>query len=321
MKRAANLFDSICCIQNLHEAYYKASKKKRLKKDFLLFRTSYESNLELLRKELIGNTYLHGGYRQFEIFEPKSRIISVSDFRDRIVHHAVINILEPVFERQFVYQTYACRKNKGTHKAALYALKKTKNNKFFLKLDIKKYFDSINHIVLKCKLSNIIKDERCLNLLFLIIDSYCISVNSKDKAGLPIGNLTSQFFANFYLSSLDHFILEKLKVSGFVRYMDDIVIFDNSKNKLKTVYTEMEKYCKEILFLTFNPVILDKTVNCVPFLGWKLSPSGIGLLNKTKSRMKQKIRTIQNELEKGMVSREKALERIIAVFAARKVFH
>lgn len=157
--------------------------------------------------------------------------------------------------------------------------------------------------------------------MFLIIDSYCISVNSKDKAGLPIGNLTSQFFANFYLSSLDHFILEKLKVSGFVRYMDDIVIFDNSKNKLKTVYTEMEKYCKEILFLTFNPVILDKTVNCVPFLGWKLSPSGIGLLNKTKSRMKQKIRTIQNELEKGMVSREKALERIIAVFAARKVFH
>lgn len=137
MKRAANLFDSICCIQNLHEAYYKASKKKRLKKDFLLFRTSYESNLELLRKELIGNTYLHGGYRQFEIFEPKSRIISVSDFRDRIVHHAVINILEPVFERQFVYQTYACRKNKGTHKAALYALKKTKNNEFFLKLDIK----------------------------------------------------------------------------------------------------------------------------------------------------------------------------------------
>lgn len=119
------------------------------------------------------------------------------------MHHAIMNILEPVFERQFIYYTYACRKNKGSHKAVLYAFEKARKCKYFIKLDVRKYFDNIDHEILKSMLNHIIKDRKCLNLLFSIIDSYGWGQEGK---GLQIGNLTSQFFANYYLSVLDHFV-------------------------------------------------------------------------------------------------------------------
>jgi retron-type reverse transcriptase len=130
--------------------------------------------------------------------------------------HAIINVLEGVFERLFIYHTYACRKGKGTHAAARYAFKCAERSTYFLKLDVRKYFDSIDHTVLKSLLCRIIKDTRCLELLFSVIDSYVSCHTAPDSAsrGLPIGNLTSQFFANLYLSPLDHFVLEQLKPEG-----------------------------------------------------------------------------------------------------------
>lgn len=320
MKRATKLFDQICDIQNLHEAYYKASKSKRLSAEVMIFNQNYEQNLEKLRCSLIEGCYKHGKYRQFTIIDPKERIISAAPFADRIVHHAIINMLEPVFERQFIFHTYACRSGKGTHAAARYAFKKAKSCKYFLKLDVRKYFDSINHSILKNFLCRIIKDSCCLALLFGVIDTYCVNqneLNVSDKKGLPIGNLTSQFFANFYLSSLDHFVLEHLKPCGYVRYMDDIVVFENSKENLKSIFAAIQGFCSENLKLLLKTPVFGLCKNGVPFLGWNISSEKITVLKSTRSRMKSKLSQIENDFLRGRSTLEKSLERITAVYAAR----
>lgn len=320
MKRATKLFDQICDIQNLHEAYYKASKSKRLSAEVMIFNQNYEQNLENLRCSLIEGSYRHGKYRQFTIIDPKERIISAAPFADRIVHHAIINVLEPVFERQFIFHTYACRVGKGTHAAARYAFKKAKSCKYFLKLDVRKYFDSINHSILKNFLCRIIKDSCCLTLLFGIIDTYRVSqneLNISDKKGLPIGNLTSQFFANFYLSSLDHFVLEQLKPCGYVRYMDDIVVFENSKDRLKSIFAGIQDFCLGNLKLYLKIPIFGICKNGVPFLGWNISSGKIGVIKSTRNRMKSKLNQIENDFLYGRSTLKKSLERKTAVYAAR----
>ncbi len=321
MKRAGKLFEKICCIQNLHEAYYKASKNKRLTAGYIDFRKNEEKNLASLRQSLLNGKYKHGKYRHFIITDPKQRLISAATFSDRVIHHAIMNVLEPIFERQFVFHTYACRKGKGTHAAARYAFKCAKKSTYFLKLDVKKYFDSIDHSVLKQLLCRIIKDVRCLELLFCVIDSYkvpfCGDAASEREKGLPIGNLTSQFFANFYLSLLDHFVLEKLKPKAYVRYMDDIVIFDDSLLRLKQILKDVNVFCSEKLVLSLKMPVFGKCRNGVPFLGWKLSSKGIKILKKTQRRMKQKLFLIEAELSKGKISSEKALERAKSVYTAR----
>ena len=321
MKHVGKLFEEICCIQNLHEAYYKASKNKRLTAGYIHFRKNAEKNLAFLRQLLLDGKYKHGKYRHFTITDPKQRLISAATFSDRVIHHAIMNVLEPVFERQFIFHTYACRKGKGTHAAARYAFKCAKSSAYFLKLDVKKYFDSIDHAVLKQLLCRIIKDSRCLSLLFCVIDSYKVpfgdgAASGREK-GLPIGNLTSQFFANFYLSLLDHFVLEKLKPKAYVRYMDDIVIFDDSLLRLKQIFKDVEIFCSEKLVLSIKMPVFGKCRNGVPFLGWKLSSKGIRILKKTQRRMKQKLLVIKAEFSAGKISLEKACERAKSLYASR----
>ena len=320
MNRAGNLFEKICDIQNLHEAYYKASKNKRFTSGYINFRKDSETNLEKLRKSLVDGKYTHGQYRHFIITDPKQRLISAASFPDRVIHHAIMNVLEPVFERQFIFHTYACRKEKGTHAAARYAFKCAGRSEFFLKLDVRKYFDSIDHTILKQFLCRIIKDARCLELLFGVIDSYKIDFEGDSvgrKKGLPIGNLTSQFFANFYLSALDHFILEKLKPEGYVRYMDDMVIFGDSVKNLKNIFDEVDHFCLEKLALFLKIPVFGKTFRGVPFLGWRITKDRIFLLSKTKRRMKNRLKEIQKSFERGKITEEKAVERTKAVCAAR----
>ena len=320
MNRAGNLFEKICDIQNLHEAYYKASKNKRFTSGYINFRKDSETNLEKLRKSLVDGKYTHGQYRHFIITDPKQRLISAASFPDRVIHHAIMNVLEPVFERQFIFHTYACRKEKGTHAAVRYAFKCAGRSEFFLKLDVRKYFDSIDHTVLKQFLCRIIKDARCLELLFGVIDSYKIDFEGDSvgrKKGLPIGNLTSQFFANFYLSALDHFILEKLKPEGYVRYMDDMVIFGDSVKNLKNIFDEVDRFCLEKLALFLKIPVFGKTFRGVPFLGWRITKDRIFLLSKTKRRMKNRLKEIQKSFERGKITEEKAVERTKAVCAAR----
>ncbi|MBQ5385359.1 MAG: group II intron reverse transcriptase domain-containing protein [Treponema sp.] len=316
MKRAKSLFDRIVSYDNLRLAWVKARKGKTSKKVVRHFSRDVNRNLEKIRKRIVQEPPEFSSYIQFKIFDPKERTISVVPFSDRVIHHAVINILEPVFERQLIFHTYACRKGKGTHAAARYAFGMAKSAKCFLKLDVRKYFDSVDHGVLKNQLCRIIKDGRCLELLFSVIDSYCTA----EGKGLPIGNLTSQFFANLYISPLDHFVLEKLKPKGYVRYMDDIVVFSDSMETLSKIFCSAETFCAENLHLTLKPPSFGFTKDGVPFLGWLLKSSGVRLLRKTKHRMRVKIRSIENDFQSGWACEEKTLSRIESVLAARKLY-
>ena len=304
MKRAKSLFNQIVSYDNIRLAWLKARRHKSSKNVVRNFNKNVDKNLLQVQKNLKSKPAILSKYSQFTIYEPKERLISVVPFIDRVMHHAIMNVLEPVFEKQFIFHTYACRKGKGSHKAIKYAFSKAKNCKYFLKLDIKKYFDNIDHQVLKQKLCKIIKDKECLDLLYNIIDSF-----STEK-GLPIGNLTSQFFANLYLSELDHFVLEQLKPCGYVRYMDDFVLFENDKDKVKMDLKLIEEFCKIRLFLNLKPFILGKCKDGFSFLGYFINSKNIRLSQNSKKRKKTKLKRINFVFINGFISETKYLEKV-----------
>ena len=285
MKRINNLFEQITDLDNLKSAYLKALKGKRYTPEALLYGNRIDENLYRLKTQLEEETYNHGTYRQFKIYDPKERVITAASFEDRIIHHAIMLVLESVFEKQFIFHTYACRKGKGTHKAVEYASKQARHCKYFLKLDVRKYFDNVDHDILKTKLCRIIKDEKCLRLLFSIIDSF-----GEGNKQLPIGNLTSQFFANFYLSSLDHMVLETLKPHGYVRYMDDVIIFEDSRRRLFEFFKALSEFAVNELQLTFKQPVINKCATGIPFLGFLLRGNSISILSKNWKRKVKKAR-------------------------------
>ncbi len=309
MKRAKSLFNQIISYENVRLAWIKARRHKTSKNVVKNFSKNVNKNLLIVQKNLTSKPAILSSYSQFTIYEPKERLISVVPFIDRVMHHAIMNVLEPVFEKQFIFHTYACRKGKGSHKAIKYAFCKAKNCEYFLKLDVKKYFENIDHNILKRKLSKIIKDKDCLDLLFDIIDSFGI------EKGLPIGNLTSQFFANLYLSELDHFVLENLKPSGYCRYMDDFILFSNSKIDLKKMLNSIESFCLNNLLLTLKPYIFGKSKDGIAFLGYKITCKDVDLLQKSKKRKKQKLRRINYEFENYFISETKYIERVKCLFS------
>ena len=330
MKRATSLFNQIVSYENVRLAWLKARKGKRSKPVVRNFYKNVNLNLEKVQKNLKSNPPVLSSYTQFTIFDPKERVISVVPFVDRVMHHAIMNVLEPVFERQFIFHAYACRKGKGSHKAVNYAFKKARNYKYFLKLDVRKYFDNIDHTVLKKLLSKIIKDVECLNLLFSLIDSYGMVVStgsttaSSDSTtasgkGLPIGNLTSQFFANYYLSLLDHYVLEQLKPCGYVRYMDDFLLFDDSKEKLKIFLTQIENFCKNELILELKPPVLGNCKNGASFLGYLIKSDSVKLTQKSRRRKLAKLKRLNYELKMGWIDEEEYITRVCCMYAVSKV--
>ena len=205
-----------------------------------------EENIYLLQDELSRQSYCPGNYSTFPIYRPKPRKISAAPFRDRVVHHALINVIGPLLERSFIFDSYANRVGKGTHKAIQRYQSFLREYDWVLKCDIQKYFPSIDHDILKSLFRDKIAESKTLWLIDVIIDgsneqepvhNYFpgddLFTPYKRRKGLPIGNLTSQFFANFYLDPLDHFIKESLHCKGYVRYVDDFVLFAYDKWQLK----------------------------------------------------------------------------------------
>lgn len=333
MKRATSLFNQIVSYENVRLAWLKARKGKSSKPVVRNFYKNVNSNLEKVQKNLKANPPVLSSYTQFTIFDPKERVISVVPFVDRVMHHAIMNVLEPVFERQFIFHTYACRKEKGSHKAVNYAFKKARNYKYFLKLDVRKYFDNIDHTVLKKLLSKIVKDVECLNLLFSLIDSYGMVVSTgsttassdsttassdsttASRKGLPIGNLTSQFFANYYLSLLDHYVLEQLKPCGYVRYMDDFLLFDDSKEKLKIFLTQIESFCRKELLLELKQPVLENCKNGASFLGYLIKSDSVKLTQKSRRRKLTKLKRLNYKLKMGWIDEEEYTARVCCMYA------
>lgn len=245
MKTHKYLFATIIAFENLLLAAQQAAAGKREQFNVMDFFYRLEANLWHLQEELQTQTYQPGDYSTFKIYEPKPRMISAAPFRDRVVHHALINVIAPLFERSFIFDSYANRLGKGTHRAIRRYQHFLRDHRYVLKCDIKKYFPSIDHEILKKLMRRSIADARTLWLIDLIIDRSNPQEEVGDyfpgddlftpherRKGLPIGNLTSQFFANVYLNPLDHFIKEVLRCLAYLRYVDDFVLFSNNKAEL-----------------------------------------------------------------------------------------
>lgn len=298
MKRSGDLYRQICDPDNLRLAFYKASKAKLNKHSVRDYEMNLDYNLHTLYNQLYSGDVDVGGYRLFKIYEPKERIISAVPFEQRVLHHAIMNICHQVFERQQIYHSYATRKGKGQFAALSYAASNQNIFKWFIKLDIKKYFDSISHPVLMEKLSRKFKDKKVLRLFQLIIESY----ETTKGAGLPIGNLTSQYFANFYLSWADHHLLEKIGIGSYVRYMDDMVLWHDDKDMLLDRANLFIGFIEQQLNLELKPICMHKTVKGLPFLGYVLFPSKIRLNKQSKIRFNKKLRQANVNLASGFWS-------------------
>ena len=228
---------------------------KRFQDEVAQFNFRLEAELYRLQEELQTQSYRPGAYHEFHIYKPKRRLISAAPYRDRVVHHALCNVIEPIFDRTFIHDSYACRKGRGTHKAVDRFTEFCRKNRYVLKCDIKKYFPSIDYDILKALFRRKIRDAQTLWLMDLIVDSSNPQervfeyFDSDDlftplnrRRGIPIGNLTSQFFGNLYLNGFDRFVKEDLRCRYYIRYVDDFVVLDDDKVRLHRIKAEMDKY-------------------------------------------------------------------------------
>ena len=275
---------------------------KRKRKDVAYFSLCFMDNIVALHNELAEKTYRHGEYQAFKINDPKPRDIHKACVRDRLVHHAIYRILYPYFDRKFIFDSYSCRNNKGTHKAInqfrKFAYKVSKNNTktcWILKCDIRKFFANIDHRILKNILAKYIGDQDVLWLLNKVICSF--QTTGKIGVGLPLGNLTSQLLVNIYMNELDHFIKRELKVRYYIRYADDFVIFSRDKKYLENFILGISEFLEINLRLSLHPdKVFIKTLNSgVDFLGWVNFPHYRVLRTATERRMMKRISKTSRE--------------------------
>lgn len=314
-----NVYEKIICEDSLLHGYKLALKGNSKSKTAMEFYFNAEKYIQELHEELETGCYLPGELFSFKIFDPKERIISAAPFRDRVVHQAICVELEPFFEKKFIFHTFACRKNKGTHKAIIQAQKYIKKNKWYLKSDIKKYFNSIDHNILINELNKGIKDIKLMSLLEKII----ISNSDASRKGIPIGNLTSQYFANFYLSKFDHYIKDYLGVTSYIRYMDDFVIFDNDKEYLKKLMSKLRIFLltESGLELKERATFINSRENGLSFLGWRVFPSLIKINNINLKRSLRNLRHREREYLSGRIDDEKLIESSSSVMGHIKYFN
>jgi retron-type reverse transcriptase len=284
VKRLGGLFDRVASFGNLLEAFDRAAKGKRERPAVAAFFRRREEELCLLRRELLDGGYRPGSFRQFTIHDPKEREISVPPFRDRVVHHAVIGVLEPVFEARFDRDSYGCRKDLGIDAALARALAFVRRFPFCLKTDVAKFFPSVDHAVVAAELRRILKDGRLLDLLDRILAAH--------EPGLPIGSLTSQWLANHVLTPLDRFLRGRPEVRGQIRYMDDVLVFGESRAELKGTLLAMRGFLADELHLALKDRVtaIHPTRKGVPFLGFRVKPRGIEVRREGFRRFREGMR-------------------------------
>ena len=285
MKTYNKLYEKLYSKENLISAFKKARKGKRSKNYVINFESNLNKNINILQEQLKNKKYYPSRLSKFVIRDPKTRTIHSSIFRDRIVHHAIINIIQPIFEKRFIYDSFASRKNKGTHNAVKrfesFVRKVSSNGRkinhphtnnsikgYVLKADIKHYFDTVDHNILLNILRKKIKDKEIMKLIIIVLYNFESQVKGK---GLPLGNYTSQFFANVYLNNLDYFVKHKLKAKYYIRYVDDFVILDKDKKVLLDFKDKIEKYLKNLrLELHQDKSEIHALRNGITFLGYRV---------------------------------------------------
>lgn len=311
MKVYKNLFERIVSAENLFLAWDSFKRDKRNKPDVRKFEWRLEENIFQLRRELLNKTYKHGPYTGFYIRDPKQRHIHKASVRDRILHHAVFSVINPIFEETFIPTSFSCREGYGTHKgvAALERMAKKihKNGTkacFILKCDVQKFFDSVDHRILLSILKKRIKDEDAMWLLREIVESYSSSRSTLFEAkGLPIGNLTSQLFANVYMNEFDQFIKNILKVKHYVRYTDDFVVVFEGSVYLEELLRPIAGFLNRKLALGLHPkkITICRFNQGVDFLGYLIFPKYRLIRTKTKRRMIAKLKRRIVEYHSGKI--------------------
>ncbi len=284
---------------------FRSGKSKKI--DVLSFEKNLESNIFKLHEDLAAGKYVHGQYKNFYVCDPKLRLISKADVRDRVLHQAVFRILYHIFDRKFIYDSYSCRTEKGNH-AAVKRLdsfcRKVSDNfnqsAFALKCDVKKFFASVNRKILFGIIKRTIKDEKALALIRIVL----LSFNPCKIIGLPLGNVTSQLFANIYLNELDWFIKRGLKIKFYLRYCDDFVILDKDKNNLLAIIPPLKIFLEEELKLKLHKrkIIIRKLNQGIDFLGYVVLPHHKVLRTKTRNRAIKKIKIKKDKLKNKIVT-------------------
>ena len=289
METPSQLYSQISSFENIYLAYRQARLGKRKHESVAAFEFDQERELTRLRDELQAQMWTPGKYHSFYIHDPKKRLISAAPFRDRVAHHAFVNVIEPIWEKKFIFDSYANRVGKGTHVALDRAQHFAWRWRYVLQCDLKQFFPAIDHAVLRQELARVIADDSVLRMCDLIIhsgagvlrDEYEMQWFKDDDLlavsrprGLPIGNLTSQFWANVYLNRFDHFVKRDLKCKGYVRYVDDFLLFGDDKSQLQEWRAAiMDRLAALRLKLHEERAQAFPVVTGIPFLGFRLYPT------------------------------------------------
>jgi RNA-directed DNA polymerase len=326
MKRHGHLWDQVISFEALLRAAERARKGKRFRPAATSFHFDQERALWQLHHELAAKTYRPGAYRSFLIHEPKLRQISAAPYRDRVVHHALVGVLEPIFERSFIADSYACRKDRGTHAAVRRCQHFARRFRYVLKADVRKFFPSLDHQVLKAAVAGKIKDRSVLWLIAQIVDGSNpqeavldwfpgddLLSPAERRRGIPIGNLTSQFFANVYLEPLDHFVKERLRVRGYVRYVDDFLVFGDDKQQLAEVRERVRDFLVSLRLRLHPAKSVIFPVRCgIRFLGYRVFPTHRLLPKDNVRRFRRRVRAMQEQYAAGKMSFAEVYQRLMS---------
>ncbi|MEK6607389.1 MAG: reverse transcriptase/maturase family protein [Myxococcota bacterium] len=309
MRRVGELWERLVSFENLHAAFLGASRGKRRRPDVLAFAPDVERRLFEIRDALEAGAYGFGPYRTFHVADTKRRLIMAAPFRDRVVHHAIVNVLDPVFDPTLIADTYACRRGKGNHAAMrrLRDLVRGDPRAYALKCDVSRYFASVDHAALLGLLERKVKDRRVLDLCASLVAATPVDPAFGPGRGIPIGNLTSQMFANLYLSPLDGHAKQVLGLGRYLRYVDDIVALDGDKRRLHAALASMEAFAAERLRLAFHPrKSIIAPVRCgVDFVGFVVSPARVRVRRAALVRFRRRERGLRRACWRGELAPER----------------
>ena len=320
-KRYYHLWPQVTGFHNLLSAFRKAGRGKRDRPAVVAFEYDLEANLLGLQAELRDGSYRPGAYVSFPIHEPKRRLISAAPFRDRVVHHALCNVIEPLFERQFIFDTYANRTGKGTHRALDRCTYFMRRYKYALPMDVRQFFPSVDSAILLEILGRTLADEQAMGLVEKIIasgagvqrDEYQMIYFPGDDLfavcrprGLPIGNLTSQFWANVYLNGLDHFIKRELKCRAYLRYVDDLLLFADDKETLHSWRGAAISYLAGLRLTIHEDSAQPRPCRIgLPFLGFQVFPDHRRLKRRNVIKVRDRLKVLSDEYSHGAIDQDK----------------
>lgn len=301
MRSYGQLWERVASPENLSAALGRVMKGRGAKRDVVAFAARREEELAALRADLLSGAWRPGPYGQFRLTDPKPRTISCAPVRDRVAHHALCGVIAPLLERGFTEDCYACRVGKGTHRAATRARELVRRHGWTCKLDIRRYFDSVPHDRLLELLLPIFREVEIRRLIEMIVRHPVPGL--PEGCGLPIGNLTSQWFANFYLSGLDHFAKETLKAPGYIRYMDDIVLFADGKAEIWRLHDGVCEWVERErgLEIKGERTVVAPVTEGLAFLGLRIFPGGWRFQRTRLLRTRRKFRLRERQYLAGEI--------------------